>query len=84
MAHWMIRLAEEYFGVFYEYLHQKQYEYHVIQADNPSCLFNKDGRLAGSQSWMWVYRSGYMLNQEKYHRVFFTEGEVPIDNNDVP
>lgn len=24
---------------------------------------------------------GYMLNQEKYLRVFLTDGEVPIDNN---
>ena len=33
MAHWMIRLAEEYLGILYDFLHQKLYEYHVIQAD---------------------------------------------------
>ena len=33
MAHWMIRLAEEYLGILYDYLHQKLYKYHVIQAD---------------------------------------------------
>lgn len=64
MAHWMIRLAEEYLGVLYDFLHQKLYEYHVIQADETPCLVNKDGRPAGSKSWMWVYRSGY-LYQEK-------------------
>lgn len=33
MANWMIRLAEEYLGVLYDYLHCKLYDYHVIQAD---------------------------------------------------
>lgn len=64
MAHWMIRLAEEYLGILYDYLHQKLYEYHVIQADETPCLVNRDGRPAGSKSYMWVYRSGY-LYQEK-------------------
>lgn len=64
MAHWMIRLAEEYLGILYDFLHQKLYKYHVIQADETPCLVNKDGRPAGSKSWMWVYRSGY-LYQEK-------------------
>lgn len=33
MAYWMIRLAEEYLGILYDFLHQKLYRYHVIQAD---------------------------------------------------
>ena len=65
MAHWMIRLAEEYLGILYDYLHQKLYEYHVIQADETPCLVNKDGRPAGSKSWMWVYRSGYLYQEEQ-------------------
>ena len=40
MAHWMIRLAEEYLGVLYDFLHEKLYEYHVIQADETPCLVN--------------------------------------------
>ena len=60
MANWMIRLAEEYLAVMYDYLHQLLYEYHVIQADETSVLVNHDGRPAGSKSWMWVYRSGYL------------------------
>ena len=62
MAHWMIRLAEEYLGTLYDFLHQKLYEYHVIQADETPCLVNKDGRPAGSKSYMWVYRSGYLYH----------------------
>ena len=65
MAYWMIRLAEEYLGVLYDFLHQKLYEYHVIQADETPCLVNKDGRSAGSKSYMWVYRSGYLYQKEQ-------------------
>lgn len=65
MAHWMIRLAEEYLGVLYDLLRQKLYGYHVIQADETPCLVNKDGRPAGSKSYMWVYRSGYLYQKEQ-------------------
>lgn len=64
MANWMIRLGETYISVMYDYLHQLIYDYHVIQADETPVLVNKDGRAAGSKSYMWVYRSGYM-NPEK-------------------
>ena len=60
MANWMIRLGEGYLGILYDYLHQLLYSYHVIQADETPVLVNKDGRPAGSKSWMWVYRSGFM------------------------
>ena len=33
MANWMIRLGHEYLAVMYDYLHEKLYGYHVIQAD---------------------------------------------------
>ena len=60
MANWMIRLGEEYLAVLYDHLHRKLYDYHVIQADETPVLVNRDGRPAGSKSWMWVYRSGHM------------------------
>ena len=63
MANWMIRLGEEYLGVLYDYLHQKLYDYHVIQADETPVLVNHDGRPAGSKSYMWVYRSGHMYKE---------------------
>ena len=65
MANWMIRLADEYLGVMYDYLHMKLYGFHVIQADETPELVNKDGRPAGSKSFMWVYRSGYMYSDEQ-------------------
>lgn len=65
MANWMIRLGEEYLSVLYDYLHQKLYDYHVIQADETPVLVNHDGRPAGSKSYMWVYRSGYMYPEKQ-------------------
>ena len=65
MANWMIRLGEEYLSVLYDYLHQKLYDYHVIQADETPVLVNRDGRPAGSKSYMWVYRSGYMYPEKQ-------------------
>ena len=64
MANWMIRLGEEYLGVLYDCLHQKLYDYHVIQADETPVLVNRDGRPAGSKSYMWVYRSGHMYEDK--------------------
>ena len=65
MANWMIRLGEEYLSVLYDYLHEKLYDYHVIQADETPVLVNRDGRKAGSKSYMWVYRSGHMYQDEQ-------------------
>lgn len=65
MANWMIRLSEEYLAVMYDYLHELLYNYHVIQADETPVLVNKDGRPAGSKSWMWVYRSGFMYPERQ-------------------
>lgn len=65
MANWMIRLGETYISVMYDYLHKLIYDYHVIQADETPVLVNKDGRAAGSKSYMWVYRSGYMNPEQQ-------------------
>lgn len=65
MANWMIRLGEEYLGTMYDHLHKLLYDHHVIQADETPVLVNKDGRPAGSQSYMWVYRSGFMYRDRQ-------------------
>ena len=36
------------------------YRYHVLQVDETPGLVNKDGRPAGTKSYMWVYRMGQM------------------------
>lgn len=73
MANWMIRLGESYLAVLYDYLHQKLYNYHVIQADETPVLVNRDGRSDGSKSYMWVYRSGHLYTDKQivlydYHK----------------
>ena len=65
MANWMIRLGEEYLSVLYDHLHVLLYDYHVIQADETPVLVNRDGRSAGSKSYMWVYRSGYLYPEKQ-------------------
>ena len=37
----------------------------MIQAGETPVLVNKDGRPAGSKSWMWVYRSGFMYPEKQ-------------------
>ena len=38
--------------LMYDYLHEHLYNYHVIQADEPPCLVNRDGRPAGSKRFL--------------------------------
>ena len=65
MANWCIRLGEDYLSVLCDRLHKELYSYHVIQADETPVLVNHDGRKAGSKSWMWVYRSGYLYHKKQ-------------------
>ena len=77
MVNWCIRLEEEYLSVFYNYLHKELYFYHVIQADEPQVLVNCGGRKAGSKSYMWVYRSGYLYkNQIILYEYQLTQNEL--------
>ncbi len=65
MANWTIQCADRYLAVLYDYLHEKMYGYHVLQADETPVLVNKDGRPAGSKSYMWVYRTGRMYTDRQ-------------------
>ncbi len=58
MARWTIACAERYLSVLYDHLHKRMYDYHILHADETPLLVNKDGRPAGSKSYMWVYRTG--------------------------
>ena len=62
MANWTIQCADRYLAVLYDHLHEKLYGCHVLQADETPVLVNKDGRPAGSRSYMWVYRTGQMYS----------------------
>lgn len=58
MAHWTILCAERYLSILYDYLHQKIYSYHVLQADETPVLVSKENRSTGNKHYMWVYRTG--------------------------
>ncbi|MDD2294085.1 MAG: IS66 family transposase [Bacteroidales bacterium] len=62
MANWTILCAERYLSLLWDYLHRELYKCSVIQADETPVLVNKDGRSAGSKSYMWVYRTGKMYD----------------------
>lgn len=65
MARWTILCAERYLSVFYDYLHQKLYEYHVLQADETPVRVTKENRTAGDKHYMWVYRTGKMYKNRQ-------------------
>ncbi len=58
MANWMMNAADLYLSTIFDELHKHLYSFPVIHADETSCRVIRDGRPAGSESWMWVYRSG--------------------------
>jgi transposase len=62
MANWTIQCADRYFSLLYDRLHEELYRCHVSQADETPVLVSKDGRAAGSKSYMWVYRTGKMYH----------------------
>lgn len=62
MANWTIQCTEKYLSILYDELHKQLYKSKVLQADETPVLVRKDGRPAGSKSYMWVYRTGKMYN----------------------
>ena len=58
MADWVIKCARRYFLPVYERMGEKLLEFPVNQSDETPVDVIKDGRAAGSKSYMWVHRSG--------------------------
>lgn len=58
MAGWTIKCGEQYLSDVYEELKKHLLSVPVIQADETPVKVSKDGRKAGSNSYMWVYRTG--------------------------
>jgi transposase len=65
MARWTIQCAERYLSIFYDYLHEKLYDYHILQADETPVRVTKENRTEGSKHFMWVYRSGKMYLEKQ-------------------
>lgn len=60
MANWTIQCGDRYLSLLYDRLHKEIYNSKVLQADETPVCVSKDGRPAGSKSYMWVYRTGKM------------------------
>lgn len=58
LANWMINTSDVYLSIIYDELHKHLYDAKVIHADETPFEVIKDGRPAGSKSYMWVYRNG--------------------------
>lgn len=60
MANWTIKCSERYFSLLYDRLQKELLKQKHLQADETPVMVSKDGRAAGSKSYMWVYRTGKM------------------------
>ena len=58
MANWMMKASEIHLSIMYDELHKHLYDSSVVHADESSFQVIRDGRKAGTDSWMWVYRNG--------------------------
>ncbi|MDR2711910.1 MAG: IS66 family transposase [Clostridiales bacterium] len=86
MANWMINCSNRYLAPMWNLLKEKHLVYPVNQADETTCTVTKDGRNAGSKSYMWVYRTGefyrerpivlfeYQKTRDSAHPKEFLEG----------
>ena len=60
MAGWVNKAAERYLSLIYDRLKAEMLSHRVVHADETPLLVTKDGRPAGSRSYMWVYRSNIL------------------------
>ena len=58
MANWVISLSDRYLKPLYDRLKDIQLTYPVNQADETPVNVIRDGRPAGTDSYMWVHRTG--------------------------
>ena len=58
LANWMINGSDTYLSILYDELHKKLLDSHVVHADETPFEVIHDGRSAGANSYMWVYRNG--------------------------
>jgi len=59
MANWVVYAAEKWLEPFYDRLHQEILKRDILHADETTVqVLHEDGRLAETQSYMWLYRTG--------------------------
>ena len=57
MANWMIKTSDDYLQYYYQGMKRHLMKQKYLHADETPVLVSKDGRPAGTKSYMWVYRS---------------------------
>ena len=57
MANWVIKASQLYLQPYYQGLKAKMMNMKYLHADETPVLVSKDGRDAGTKSYMWVYRT---------------------------
>lgn len=58
MCNWVIRCSERYLSLIWDWMKEELLRMPVIQADETTLKVNRDGRSAGSNSYMWIYING--------------------------
>lgn len=58
MCNWVIKSSEIYFSLVYDWMKDVLLKQTVVQSDETTLKVNRDGRKAGSSSYMWVYITG--------------------------
>ncbi len=85
MANWTIKAAERYFSLIYDKMKEELLRSRIIHADKTPVKVSKDGRKAGTKSYMWVYQKGeeteqpvviyeYQKTRKKEHPQNFLKG----------
>lgn len=77
MARWTIQCAERYLSILYDYLHERIYDYHVLQADETPVRVTKENRTEGSKHYMWVYRTGPHIRVSRSYCTSISPPEMP-------
>lgn len=62
MCNWVIRFASDFFGPVYDYLQEQLLAVAYHQCDETTLLVNKDGRSAGSKSYVWVHITSELMD----------------------
>ena len=62
MCNWVIRFSYDLFGPVYDHLKDMMLALRYHQCDETTLLVNKDGRDAGSKSYLWVHITSELLN----------------------
>ncbi len=55
MCNWVLQFSSVYFGPIYDYLYKKLMEVPYHQCDETTLQVNRDGRSAGTKSFLWLH-----------------------------